>query len=583
MKKIVCLLLCLLLLSGCGSQPLSYPDAASFAGTIAYVPLDDRPVNTDRVVYLAESLGYEICLPEAALYHTCLDGQARNPDGNAYGDRSALWEWVMEQEAAGCDLFILSLDQLLSGGLVSSRSMTGSEPITLSNGHVISEQEAVEQFLLPLCANPDNQVYLMDTVMRLAPTVGYDGFHLEGYELLRSYGMAERPTLSGEDLTIENIISTYPLSADGTEVPCPDGLSEQDITNYLASRERKLRLIDFILTATQEETNVHFLIGVDDSAPSASIQTNELSYLRQAVEGRGAVLSGADEMGMLVVCRLYEDVTYSGTLPTVRIRYFGGSEHTASSDYDHQPLTEIVDAHLSYLGLTQVEENADLEVLVLTAPAEGSDDPCGELLDALQENEEAGVPTALMDAAKNAYGTEFQNRLVKDANLGYLLGYAGYYDLANATGITLSNAVARYLCLNSGQTRSAAQEQAFVRTLIDSLIKDICYKNDAKISITQYIRDELEGDPDNFASTGTSSQEVLPQLTSYLTQASEDVLMNLNRSNLITSLSPYETAGLSGISIQRVSLPWQRVFEVRLELSVGDFVTPHKKILFFYT
>ena len=30
--------------------------------------------------------------------------------------------------------------------------------------------------------------------------------------------------------------------------------------------------------------NVHFLIGVDDSAPSDSIQTGEIAWLKQAVE-----------------------------------------------------------------------------------------------------------------------------------------------------------------------------------------------------------------------------------------------------------------------------------------------------------
>ncbi|QNL44452.1 DUF4127 family protein [Oscillibacter hominis] len=585
MKKLLCLLLTLLL-TGCGGEPVSYPDQAPSSGTVAYVPLDDRPVNSDRAVYLAQSLGFEILLPDQGLYHTSLDGQERNPSGTAYGDRGALWQWVAEQDAAGCDLFILSLDQLLSGGLVSSRSMTGSDPILLSDGTALSEEEAVKRFLLPLCADSANQVYLLDTVMRLAPTVGYDGFDLAGYEALRSYGMAERPTLSNNALTICNIVDTYPLSAQSGTVPIPDGLTEGAVEDYLQARERKLRLISSVLDATEDQENIHFLIGVDDSAPSASIQTNELSFLRQAVEGRGAVLSGADEIGMLALCRMYEDVIFQGRLPAVRVRYFGGSEERASSDYDHQPLTEIVDAHLDYLGLTKVsDDSADFELLVLTAPADTSRSGsyCSELIRALRENEKSGLPTALMDAAKNAYGTSFQSKLVKEANLGSLLGYAGFYDLANATGITLANAVARWLCLSLGGSRSAAQEEAFVRTLADSLIKDICYKNDAKIAITQYVKGELGGDPDNFAKTGTSLDAVLPQLNSCLDEACADLILNLNHSNLITSLSPYETAGLSGIGIGAVTLPWQRVFELRMELTVGPFVTPHRKFLFFYT
>ena len=121
-KRILALLLACLLLSGCGPQrtePVQAP-LATEGSTIAYVPLDDRPDNVGRVVYLAESLGYVLEMPEADWYHTCLDGQPTNANGTQYGNRAALYEWVLEQEAAGCDRYVLFLDQLLSGGLVNS-------------------------------------------------------------------------------------------------------------------------------------------------------------------------------------------------------------------------------------------------------------------------------------------------------------------------------------------------------------------------------------------------------------------------------------------------------------------------------
>ena len=123
------------LLAGCGpvrTEPVEQETPRAGAPVIAYVPLDDRPDNAKRVVYLAESLGYELAMPERDLYRTRLDGQPPNENGTQYGDRGALYEWVAKQEAAGCDRYILSLDQLLSGGLVSSRAMAGENPVTLS-------------------------------------------------------------------------------------------------------------------------------------------------------------------------------------------------------------------------------------------------------------------------------------------------------------------------------------------------------------------------------------------------------------------------------------------------------------------
>ena len=571
-RKIFALLLALsLCLTACGTappEPERLPEGENTGPEVSYIPLDDRPVNADRVVYLAESLGYRLTMPEEDLYRTRLDGQDTNPNGTAYGDRAGLYAWLQEREAAGCDRYVLSMDQLLSGGLVNSRSFPGAD-VTLRDGTVLTE-EAFLAAILDLLADGENEVYLLDTVMRLAPTVGYDGWDLAGYEVLRSYGMAARPTLSGDALTVESIAAAYPLGADGTPLdPADYGVTEEAVARYLRCRERKLRLIDEALRLTEGRENIHFLIGVDDSAPTDSVQTNELAYLRQAVAGRGAVLSGADEDGMLALCRMFAVSDYQGALPTVTVRYFGGSESGASSDYDHQPMTEIVAEHLAYLGCG-AGEDGDLQLLVLTAPAEESQRKTAirQLIAALRQARKDGTPTILMDAAKNGYGTDFQRELVKKTELGFLLGYAGFYDLANATGIALANGVARWLCLQSGAVRTQGQEDAFRRTLADSLVKDICYKNQAKIQTTVYVRDTLQGDPDNFRRTGTAEEDVLPQAEAYLREAAGDVLRNLARSAMRTDAAG-TLGGFGSLTIGKVSFPWLRVFEIRMEWEVS--------------
>ena len=572
-KRLAALVLGLsLLLTACGTappEPERLPEGENTGPEVSYIPLDDRPVNADRVVYLAESLGYRLTMPEEDLYRTRLDGQEANPNGTAYGDRAGLYAWLQDREAAGCDRYILSLDQLLSGGLVNSRSFPGAD-VTLRDGTVLTE-EAFLSAILDLLADGENEVYLLDTVMRLAPTVGYDGWDLAGYEALRSYGMAARPTLSGDALTVENIVAAYPLGADGTPLdPADYGVTEEAVARYLRCRERKLRLIDEALRRTEGRENVHFLIGVDDSAPTDSIQTNELAYLRQAAAGRGAVLSGADEDGMLALCRMFTVSDYEGALPTVTVRYFGGSESGASSDYDHQPMTEIVENHLRYLGCEAGEDGA-LQLLVLTAPAEEGlrKTAIRQLIAALRQARKDGTPTILMDAAKNGYGTDFQRELVKKTELGFLLGYAGFYDLANATGIALANGVARWLCLQSGAERTQGQEDAFRLTLADSLVKDICYKNQAKIQTTVYVRDTLQGDPDNFCRTGTAEADVLPQAETDLREAAGDVLQNLSRSAMRTDAAG-TLGGFGSLTIGKVSFPWLRVFEIRMEWEVSQ-------------
>lgn len=562
-KRLLAGALALLCLTGCSApvpDPQELPSSGGGGTVVAYVPLDDRPVNTDRVAYLAGSLGYELVMPDEEDYRTRLDEQPLGESGLKYGDRAALYEWVLAQEEAGCNRYILSLDQLLSGGLVNSRCFTG-EAVTLSDGTVMSETELIQSLLAALSA-PENEIWLLDTVMRLAPTVGYDGNTLEDYNSLREYAMQARPELDGDALTIENIVRSYPYSSGGELIPYDEAVTSV----YFQARARKLELIKCALDAAEGMDNVRFLIGVDDSAPSASIQTSELKWLRRELGERGAVLSGADEDGMLAVCRMYEELDYDGTLPQVRIRCFGGGEDSASSAYDHESLSEIIRAHLSYLGLGEAGSGGEnvLDLIVLTKPADESlkSSYISSAIDALRENEENGTPTMLMDAANNQYGTDFQKKLVQRTQLGFLLGYAGYYDLANVTGTTLANGIARWLCLAQGGAKTQEQLDDFRRTLADSLIKDICYKNDTKIELEQYIRSELGGDPDNFCRSGTDVQLVLDKAQKSMESSAAPVLRNLERSAYLVDLSG-STAGFGTFTITDLSFPWLRIFEPR--------------------
>lgn len=185
-RKLLSGALALAMLAGCTApvpDTQKLPDDGGEETRVAYVPLDDRPVNTDRVEYLAGSLGYELVMPDAEDYRTRLDEQPLGESGLKYGDRAALYEWVLEQEESGCDRYILSLDQLLSGGLVNSRCFTGAD-VTLSDGTTMTETELIESLFAALSA-PENEIWVIDTVMRLAPTVGYDGNTLEDYSTLR--------------------------------------------------------------------------------------------------------------------------------------------------------------------------------------------------------------------------------------------------------------------------------------------------------------------------------------------------------------------------------------------------------------
>ena len=591
-KRILAAALACVLLAGCGVRtPAPAEETPEERPVIAYVPLDDRPDNVERVVYLAESMGYSLVMPEADLYRTRLDGQPTNENGTQYGDIAALYEWVLDQEAAGCDRYILSMDQLLSGGLVNSRHTAETLAVTLSDGAVMTDRELLGGLLTALAADENNRVWLLDSVMRLAPTVGYAGFGIEEYNALRAYGAAPRKEAAGAELTVEAIAADYRLGSGEALLRAADfGLTEEQADTYLSARRRKLELSDRMMEVVSggEYGNFRVLIGIDDSSAEECIQKNEIAYLRSRLRAGDALLSGVDDLAFKAVAKLYlEECGWSGG--TAAVRYFGGSEKEPACAYDFQPLDDIMEEHLAFFALTRSGNYraAGLQVLVLTQPqaAENSGTYYTQLIEALKECRERGWPTILIDAGNGAYGTAFHEALTEQVELGWLLSYAGFLDMAIVTGTALSHGVARYAHLEHGET-STGEEKAFAKTLADSILKDFCYKNVVREDLLAYIRNDLGASPDNFWNPDTDRETILRRLEQGMEAAARSVVKNLERSNCIVSLDrSAENGGLAGwggVELSNYRFPWDRAFEIGMDIEVGDFTKPHKSVLGVY-
>ena len=597
-KRILAAAMACALLAGCGQKRTEPQPAlpAAEGQVIAYVPLDDRPDNVGRVVYLAESLGYVLEMPEADDYRTRLKGQPLNSNGTQYGDRADLFEWVLAQEENGCDRYVLFMDQLLSGGLVNSRSMAEHEDIVLSDGTALTEYEAMEQLLTTLAADPDNRVWLLDSVMRLAPTVGYDPWDLDGYNALRRYGMQSRPELESMEFGLERTIELYGKDPGGSDYLAEDfGLTGEEVAEYLSARCRKLELADRMLWQLEQfgseyypgldSENFHVLIGIDDSSQEDSIQKNEIAYLRSLLRDGDALLSGVDDLAFKAVAKLYlEEIGWDGA--AVSVKYFGGTEDQPACAYDYQPLENIVAEHFDFFDLQEAEPGSEaMQLLVLTQPAdeEKMAEYYNALIRELNGARSGGLPTILIDAGNGRYGTAFHEALTEKAELGWLISYSGFLDMAIVTGTALSHGVARYAFLQQGE-QTETTEKAFARTLADSILKDFCYKHIVRNDILSFVRGDLAGNADNFWQPDIDRDKVLLRLERGMDAAVEPVIENLERSNFISVLSggEYAERGWGGVRTEGYYFPWDRAFEIEMEILLGDFTEPHEKVLGIY-
>ena len=583
-KRLWAAVLALVLLAGCApgrTEPLPYPEpAASEPGkTIAYVPLDDRPDNVERVVYLAQSLGYALAMPEKVLYRTALDGQPKNFDSLQRGEPWSLFTWVLEQEAAGCDRYILSLDQLHSGGLVASRSMTGYD-IELPGGGTVQVHSMLEQLLTALSADENNVVWLLDSVMRLAPTVGYEGGTLEDYNAIRAFGALPRRTLEGDALNLEDIGESYWWGPNGENLrsQTKEAGDYEAARRHVRSRDRKMTL-SYVVQDTLSKPgyeNFRLLTGIDDSSLEDCIQKNEIAYLRQGLrtdsEGKQLdwLLSGVDDLAFKAVARLYLDET-GWTGARTAVTYLGGTEDRPACEYDFQPLTEIMEEHLAFFDLREAD-TAELQILVLTQP----EDPDQmnayrkHLIEALRDYRKARRPAILIDASNGTYGTAVYEALTRDTELGYLTAYSGMLDMAIVTGTALSHGVARYAVLKNGGGTDAC-DRAWARTLADSILKDFCYKGVVRNELLGYIRNDLGGDPNNFWAPDLDREDLLQRLEEGMKKETSAAIKNLERSRLITSLEPYAEKNWGGIALENYRFPWDRAFEIGMDIRLGEF------------
>ena len=565
--------------------------AEASQGAIVYIPLDDRPLNLRRVQQLADSMDLQLILPDTDLYATKLDGQPKNANGTQSGDRGALMAWLMEQ-AEQYDTFIISLDQLLSGGLMNSRCMMEMEPVTLPNGKVMTEYDIIDY--IGELANTKH-VYVIDSVLRLAMSSGFGGYGLHAYSLTRSYGMKARPTLTGWKLTLENVIKNYPncideqdadssifatddaemeaisvigleaaLKAESRTAAVTQTSDDEIIAHYLKIRERKLRLVDYALRHLAFNDNIEYVLGVDDSSDGNNIHTNEIAYVERIAGNRITILSALDGIAQMILSKHYGEKTDTqGT--TLGVKYYG-IEADWVPTYNYMTVSELLDSTVSYIDAQITEDEGDISLLMVasTSDSEHNRAVFSQLIDQINANEQNNVPTILMDFTSNDRSV-LHSMLIESVHLGYLLSYSGCNDGVIQVPIALSYGVSRYRSLSQNISEEARRAQ--VGAMVTALLKEY-YKADGVLAQTSRQLDLLGVNCNNFA---TDDLEKLASYSKILDDNMKadtvELLDNVCHSNSIVSLSPFTTAAISGVEIPRYNFPWNRTFEIDFEVN----------------
>lgn len=449
---------------------------------IVYIPLDNRPVCVDRIILQAKSCGFEIIIPDIDMVSTKLDGQPLNKNNTQHGDTLGMFLWLKNNISDDVETYIISIDQLLSGGLVNSRSIT--------NDDISFEKQVIDELFGQNGLLRNKRCYLFDTVMRLASTVGYKGYFMDEYSSIRRFARLERFQFDDKNLTLDNIFKSYNLDLNGNEIELPEDISEEKRTKYYSSRKRKLSISNYIAENLKNTDNIYYICGIDDSNPTITIQTNEIRYLSKLIEGFGNVIIGTDELASMLLCRFMVD--YYGYSPKVKLVFFGDQIDVNADAYDNGTLRTNLYNHLDYMKIDyNNEDNAEIEIVVVTKPSETSPYEINvkNAIDYVENNIKNDVITILIDCTTwDLYG-KLERELSTKKFIGGLLSYSNWNTVANAVGLALGQGLSRFIYLKEGYNKETefVTAKAFIELLSISYLKDMGYKIGCNKMFNNYV------------------------------------------------------------------------------------------------
>ena len=561
---------------GTSNEDEALPDDSP---VIAYVPLDNRPVNVERIEYLTGATDFTLLMPDEEIIATTLDASDGDADTyGTHGNPEAVFEWLQSEYVVNnADYYVLSLDQLCSGGLVHSRYETDSDN---------TFEYQVCDYVVSLAQT--KQVVLFDTVMRLASTDGYMGLDYDTYEAVRAIGQRERLKLEADDIAyIVNNSNFTNLYFSYTHYQWTDyennieylvnmtyGDEDKDYSaiyaQHVESRKRKILITDHLLRAAASEDvsdKLTIYIGVDDSSPDNTVQTNDIKYIEAlaelAKENYVAVhlSAGTDELGLMGIATC-SNLRYGGNGFEYNVTYFGETCESYADDYDYQSLNDNLEAHLKALGGEDVDtvDNDVLQVLVLTRYEVESTraEYAAELIKTANEYLKNNYPVCIIDGSAYSY-TELPIALCTDLNnTGKLLGYSNWNTVGNSIGIALSNAVARFNYI-SNETVTDESNEEFLKTLTFSLVKDISYQ----LLRTQIVEDTLA---DNGMFTEDQAETFLNSDSQ--PYAPESIIQKLEASEILVGIDETIAHG-KNIDISDLVYTWGRRFEAEFTITVN--------------
>lgn len=442
--------------------------------SLAFLPLDERPVNIGLPAGIAAIAGATLVLPPAGLLP-----QLRQP-----GDAEALGRWLAGT-AASTDAVIASLDMLCYGGLIAARTTADTTLEALGRLDILRQLHA---------AHPDLALCAVSLVMRASnsynPQEEPDYWAQHGMELHKLGALHHRDLL-------ETVGGTFDGNA--TELQALRTALPGDVVADFERRRLRNHHVNLEAIALASEGVIDPLLITADDTAEHSAGSAEQVWLKQwskvlPISGEVLMYPGADEVAAVLVARQLG--ARHGVAPrfTVECADPPGMERIAK--YENSPMREAVERQIRASGSTIVDDPKAM-ALVVHAPDPRRRDHCGMVIDksgnhdaggsafdatdAVEANKTADLIAALLSAGRDValadlrYSNGADPLLVEELHRRGLLLDIVAYGGWNTAGNALGSVVAAAAAIQIGRAAGTLDAAAAQRMLLHRLIEDYAY------------------------------------------------------------------------------------------------------------
>ena len=409
------------------------PAAAKNAGQapILLVPLDSRPPCGEFVVSGGKIIGREVLMPPTE----CMDYYTQP------GSTGSMRQWLAGN-AGGASAAIISIDQLLSGGLLAAREAHISD----------ADIQSLAVYLRTLHhAHPNVPLHAFYILPRAIPQDGIEGWR-ERRALLSYARLLGR---AGEGLPVD----TDEMAQLRGQFP-PAYLEK-----YLAHFEESTALAKMLIDLTQEGVLTRLVLGQDDGEEYSvgNLKKAELAALlaqKNIAPERAMIVHGADEIALSLLARLSVDElrTRGTAIPRVAVRYAGPAMADAVFPFMAVSNDAAVREKIVLLGAAHEEDGASSDMTLFLSAGDNKMDTLSTRKSAavaLEEMLTVQNSVALVDLSRHfrAEETLLPILIEKDIPINALTAYAGWNTASNAIGTALAQALLYHCAIANTKTQ----------------------------------------------------------------------------------------------------------------------------------